>query len=63
MLLRQTHQHIRKFFFTFRNSLLFYCPDNLPAKPFCIVTTVCTVLLLMPKALAVCRTVALWSMI
>ena len=28
-----------------------------------IVTTTCTVLLLMPKAFAVCRTVALWSMI
>ena len=63
MLLRQTHQHIRKFFFTFRNSLLFYCPDNLPAKPFYIVTTACTVLFEMPNAFAVCRTVALWSMI
>ena len=63
MLLRQTHQHIRKFFFTFRNSLLFYCPDNLPTKPFYIVTTTCTVLFEMPNAFAVCRTVALWSMI
>ena len=58
MLLRQTHQHIRKFFFTFRNSLLFYCPDNLPAKPFYIVTAVCTVDLLILNTLAAALTVA-----
>ena len=42
---------------------LFNYPNNLTFPPFYIVTTICTVLLLIPNILAVCRTVALFSTI